>query len=286
MNYKLFFHKLYLAWLKRTKAKSNQKSRAVWMTKGYNNTPEVSFIIQSHNKSLEVCHIVSKLRNNQNSEIIVLDDGSTMEHSKRIMSELNGANEFVIHANDLFEIIMYDRAIRMANGKFIVLLQDDDNFPNLDWVDKGIHYMNRFPDMVILGGNGGHDFVLKEETKQGVGVPYSEKKGGEFRFVHHVDRAPMFINKDLFLDKIKHINYEFAPFQFDDCEMCLRAWLNGLKVGWFDAGFTSLSAGGMRIWNNTFLAEQCEINSRLLYDKFVGKIETIDALVDKSNEDL
>lgn len=287
MNIKLLFHKIYLALVKRSKSVGAKKTYATWKAKGYNNTPEVSFIIQSHNKSLEVKHIVSKLRNKSDAEIIVIDDGSSIRHTKELATYLSRANEFLIHANDLYENIMYDKAIRYSNGKYIILLQDDDDFINLEWVDKGLSYLKEHPKMVILGGNGGHDFIIDEVKKQGVGVPYKNiNSETNFRFVHHVDRAPMFIVRSLFLDKIFHIDFEFAPFQFDDCEMCLRAWLNDLQVGWFNAGFSSLSAGGMRIWNNSFSAAQCEKNSHLLYKKYAGQDKLIDCLVEKACKEL
>ena len=50
------------------------------------------------------------------------------------------------------------------------------------------------------------------------------------KFVHCVDRAPMWINKNLFMEKLHHIDYSFAPFMGDDQELCLRSWLNGLLV--------------------------------------------------------
>ena len=66
----------------------------------------------------------------------------------------------------------------------------------------------------------------------------------DFCFVPHVNRAPMWLNRSLFLEKLKHIDFDFAPFQFDDVELCLRTWLNGCQVGWYKTGFSSLSAGG------------------------------------------
>ena len=70
------------------------------------------------------------------------------------------------------------------------------------------------------------------------------------------------------MEKLKHIDFSFAPFQFDDIELCLRAWLEGYQVGWYQTEFSSLSAGGMRIWNNAFTAEQCRKNIQRLYELY------------------
>jgi len=285
MNLKLSLHRIYSSFLKKTGSRDNKKNRQAWFDKKYNHQPLISFIIQSHNKSQEVKHIVSKLGNVLNSEIIVIDDGSTKHHTKTISSCLHGANEFLIRANDLYEIVMYDRTIRFANGRYIALLQDDSDFDNLSWVDDAINYFSKYPDMVILGGRDGLDFEILSD---GVAhdVPYKNNFKKEFAFVHIVNRPPIWINKKLFDEKLKNIDFNFAPFQYDDCELCIRAWLNGLQVGWYNAGFKSLSAGGMRIWNTLFVQEQCLYNQKLLYDMYKDKKTILDKLVYDSNHKL
>ncbi|MCD8194093.1 MAG: glycosyltransferase family 2 protein [Tannerellaceae bacterium] len=240
---------------------NNKKSYATWKQKGYIHTPEISFIIQSHNKSREVIHIIEKLRAVKRAELIVIDDGSDPSHTKLLTQNLIHANEFLIRANDLYENIMYDKSIRFANGEFVALLQDDDDFTDLSWVDNAIKLLRKYDNMVILGGCGGFRFAVDEEKEKAISTPYTDKWEA-FSFVHHVNRAPMWINKSLFTGKLKGIDHSFAPFQYDDYELCLRAWLEGLTVGWYNAHFKSLSPGGMRIWNNSFTAEQCERNSR------------------------
>ena len=98
-------------------------------------------------------------------------------------------------------------------------------------------------------------------------------------------RAPMWINRELFMQHLHHIDFRFAPFQFDDYELCARTWLSGLQVGWYDAGFRSLTAGGMRLWNNALAKEQNERNGHLLYELYAGKKEEISRRVAESRED-
>lgn len=284
MKVKLFIEKIYWALAKRTKVKK-QKTYEDWLAKGYIHTPEISFIIQSHNKSHSVIHAVGQLRKYPNAEVIVMDDGSTPEHTKRLTRFLTGASEFLIRANDLYENVMYDKAIRFANGTYLVLLQDDDEITNLDWVDKALAYFKQYPDMVILGGFNGLNFTIYEKEKWGVAELYKDKdiSEKEFMFVHAVNRAPMFIHKPLYMKYLKHIEFSFAPFQCDDTELCLRAWLCGLKVGWYNAEFRSLMAGGMRIWNNEFTRTQEERNKRQLYDKYVTESDHITGLVKEAN---
>ena len=278
MAIKLYFHKILTSLQKRSNVNNNRKSYNLWLSKGYINKPLISFIIQSHNKSAEVKHIVSKLRAVQNSEIIVIDDGSEINHLTAISKYMLKANEFVIRANDLYENVMYDKAIRFSNGRFIALLQDDDDFDNLSWVDHAIAYFAAYPNMVILGGYEGFDFGVIG-TDEAHDIPYKEQLNKDFSFVHCVNRAPMWLNRHLFDEKLKHIDFDFAPFQYDDCELCLRAWINDLQVGWYNAGFKSLSSGGMRIWNTSFTNEQCIRNQKTLYHLYKHKKRIIDEKV-------
>ncbi len=265
----LLIEKIKLTLLKRSGLSQQKKSHATWVAKGYRKEPQVTFILQTHNKSLQICHILPKLRQYKDAEIIVIDDGSSWNHTQGLAKALTGANEFMLRANDLFENVTYDKAIRLANGKYLALMQDDDDFDDTKWVDQAVALFQQHPKMVILGGKEGLDIVFDDDKQKAHGGQHMEK--GTFGFVTSVNRAPMWINRGLFVQHLHHIDFQFAPFQFDDYELCIRAWLNDLQVGWYDAHFRSLTAGGMRLWNNAFTQEQSERNSKLLYQLYTDK---------------
>ena len=279
---RLLYEKIKAAILKRSK-QLPQKSYEAWLAKGYNDTPEVTVIIQSHNKSLQVCHILPKLRQYKNLEIVVVDDGSSLEHTERLAKALTGANEFLVRANDLYENRTYDKAIRFANGRYIALLQDDDDFDGAAWMTAAVGYFRKYPQMAILGGKWALHLETDENRKWAHGTSHSTE-GKDFVFTASVNRAPMWINRELFEAHLHHIDATFAPFQYDDDELCLRAWLSGLQVGWYNAGFRSLSAGGMRLWNNQFSKEQMERNGKLLYKMYADRLEEVERLVSAANQ--
>lgn len=279
---KLLIEKIKLALQKRSGKVQKKKDHASWVAKGYRKAPKVTFVLQSHDKSLQICHMLPKLRQYEDAEIIVIDDGSKKEHTERLASALTGANEFLLRANDLFENVTYDKAIRMANGRYIALMQDDDDFDGIGWVEKAVRLFEQHPKMAILGGLGGLDIAFEADKLWAHGG--ASQTQGDFCFVTAVNRAPMWIHRELFMQHLHHINFRFAPFQFDDYELCARTWLSGLQVGWYDAHFRSLTAGGMRLWNNAFTKEQSERNGKLLYELYADKQEEIRRLVAESRK--
>ena len=147
---------------------------------------------------------------------------------------------------------------------------------------NAVRYFEKYPQLAILGGKDGLDIGFKHDTQ----IAHGGQKASadkEFQFVVSVNRAPMWLNKELFCRHLHHIDFSFAPFQFDDYELCARAWMNDLQVGWYDAKFKSLSVGGMRLWNGSFTQEQTQRNGKRLYALYVNKIDEIHKKVEASN---
>lgn len=282
MSLSLFIDNLKRSLQKRTKITQNSKSYSGWQSRGYINAPRASIIFESHNKSLQIIHLVEKLRQySSDIEIIVIDDGSDLSHTQALAKYLTRGNEFLVRANDLYENVMYDRTIRLANSNYVALLQDDDDFDDFTWIDRAIELMQSHPKLAILGGMDAMDVVFDDDTHRGHGGPFPH--GEEFCFAPTVNRAPMWINRQLFLQYIGHIDFDYAPFQYDDYEMCLRAWLQGVQVGWYKVNVKSLTVGGMRLWNNAFTQEQCLRNGPRLYDTYKTRIDEIHTLVQQAN---
>ena len=277
---KLLIEKIKLALQKRSGSAQQKKTHASWVAKGYRKEPTVTFILQSHDKSLQICHVLPKLRQYEDAVIIVIDDGSKPEHTQRLTATLTRANEFLLRANDLFENVTYDKAIRLANGRYIALMQDDDDFEGISWVERAVSLFGQHPKMAILGGKGGLDIAFEDDKQWAHGG--ASMAQGDFTFVTAFNRAPMWIHRELFRQHLHHIDFRFAPFQFDDYELCARTWLSGLQVGWYDAGFYSLTAGGMRLWNNDFTSEQSQRNGQLLYQLYAERREKLRQLVNQA----
>ena len=247
----------------------------------------VSVVIPVYNSEKTIISVIesvlSQTAKEKILEIIIIDDGSDISHTQALAEALTGANEFLLRANDLYENVTYDKAIRFANGRYIALLQDDDDFDDTTWIDNAVRYMDMYPQLAILGGKDGLDIAFEHDKQIAHGGKKAETDK-DFQFVVSVNRAPMWLNKELFCRHLRHIDFSFAPFQFDDYELCARAWLQGLQVGWYDAKFKSLSVGGMRLWNGSFTQEQTQRNGKRLYAMYADKIDEIHKKVDACNE--
>ena len=64
--------------------------------------------------------------------------------------------------------------------------------------------------MQILGGKSGLELEFVAERQWAHGG--SSQAVGDFCFVTAVNRAPMWLNRNLFKRHLRHINFNFAPF--------------------------------------------------------------------------
>ncbi|MDJ1175408.1 glycosyltransferase family A protein [Roseofilum capinflatum] len=270
----------------------------------------MSIIVQFFNNRQNIDSIIKSLRLTTAEEIIVIDDGSIDGSYQDWLKHLDRPNDFLLRCNDLFEVRTYDRAISMARGEFVCLLQDDDMLPdNNKWIEDALTLFEIYPDLIMLGGRDGIDTMMaepndsyEEQEYRQIGniieCPglhklriyskpcYREPVSGiPFMFTMSVNRAPTFLRRTEFL-KIGGINQKYAPFQFDDDEAGIRAWLSGYKVGFYACPFIrGFEVGGMSLYNRNKIKEQSVINIKQLYRDYCEHIANghLQNLVDTAN---
>ncbi len=223
--------------------------------------PRLTAIVQSFNHAGNIANISSSLLHASDvEEIIVCEDGSSDGSLNRWASILRGPRQFIIRSNNLHELRAYNRALRVSDGDYVLLLQDDDLLPPTDeWIRNAFQIMEAYPDLGILGGyigqlwnhdNGYKGFEYGEQVSTHGGVrsgntkkiPYTDPHTGlPFMFVECAWIAPIFIRREL-IQKAGGLNLEIAkrgePGVWQDCVYCLEAWVNGFSVGVFSAPFT------------------------------------------------
>lgn len=259
----------------------------------YTDNPRLSIIVQFFNKKHNIKKLIERLRITSAEEFIIIDDGSADGSYEEWLKYLDRPNDFLLRCNDIFEVRTYDRAMRMAKGEFVCLLQDDDFPPaNNDWIDKALTLFQVFPDLLILGGRDGLDLMMpdpvespEEQNYRQIGdiiecpglrklkihssTRYLEPTSNiDFMFTMVVNRAPTFIRRKEFLE-IGGINQNYAPFQFDDDDACVRAWLAGYKVGLYSPSFDrGFDVGGMSLFNSEQRKVQSIVNAKRFYKEY------------------
>lgn len=217
----------------------------------YNPQPRVGAILQHFNKKNNIRSVYNALSASGIDEIIFIDDGSVDGSFEEFVSLARGKNEFVIRANDLFEVRTYDRAISFCRAEYIILLQDDDLPPaNPSWVSDALEYFAKDPLLGIIGGRSAIKLRVDSSTDTGLAYESIELSAGEpLLYVEVVNRAPMILRKSAW-QQLEGIDQAFAPFQCDDVDMCLKAWKAGMRVGLMHTDFIrDIGVGGMRLFN-------------------------------------
>jgi glycosyltransferase involved in cell wall biosynthesis len=240
---------------------ARHKSKRLLRADSYTPTPRLSLLIQSFNHRRNIPDIVAGLRRTSAQEIIVCEDGS-IDGSLSVWTKLlDRPNDFVIRSNDLHELRAYDRAMTLARGEIICLMQDDDIPPaSPAWLEKSLGLFDRFPDLVMVGGwigfrsleacreaSDAHPYVPGDIIDVYSRPEFTTDDGLPFMFVPGINIGPVFIRRERFIE-MGGFDFSYSPVGWPaihfDIEMALRVWMKGGQVGWFPMDFHGRGDGG------------------------------------------
>lgn len=238
-----------------------KKRRQAAQPQRFRDNPTVSLVVQSFNHRGNVQRIVERLRMTSAEEFIVCEDGSVDGSEREWHRLLTRPNDFVVLSNDLHEIRTYNRAVDLARGEFVVLLQDDDIPPaSPDWLDTAIALFRFDPDLAVVGcWNGWHLDFDSESIGTPVGpglsvaaegVPIVTEAPGinaPFAYVDAVGIGPLFVRRSSFLELGGFdlgLSRPGEPGIWLDFELCLRAWTQGGRVAVFASEPFERNVGG------------------------------------------
>ncbi len=266
------------------------KRKLAGLSESFQGYPETAFVFQSFNKSSNVPAILKPVLEKKLKNIIFFADGCIDRSAHRAHRLLSGRQHYVVQSNDTHEISNYRLAAQMARAmgcRQAVLLQDDDIYSSdlFDWVDRASAIMNQDNSIVIVGGNGGVNFVpagcrmaddglttarfemWRDGRRRGFRLgKYQEMTFSPARpsedlsslsFVAVVNRAPQMVAIEASL-QLGFFPVELEPFQYDDHYNCLQAWVSGHKVLHLPTPSRrgNIGEGGMRLYNDVGLASR------------------------------
>lgn len=247
-----------------------------WGSRGYIFEPKTSFILHVHNMPNAAIETINHLRRFKDSEIIILDDGSTIGNAMPILNHLGGVNEFFIHSNDLFDVVMFNRAIGFARGKYVSIIQDDDDYSGTAWVTNAIQFLDNDPLMAMLGGR--ECVRLHKDGK------VDRSRDGIFKYAQIVNAAPLWVNRDLFLS-IGGFDLDFAPMLWHEGSFCIKAWRSGFHVGWYSSGVKMCSRNTDERRKEKFaISHEARIkNLELMLRHWGDDLDLVQSMADKEN---
>ncbi len=199
----------------------------------------VAIIISTYNQE-ELLKItlnsVLKKTNYKNYKIFVMDDSGKGEIAKNIKKEFKKVT-LIVNENNLgfskSNNIGIKRAIEKYNPDYLLLLNDDTEVVQRDWLKKMIEVGESDENIGILGGK----IIYPDGSLQNIGgylrkweivKELDENKKDVFE-VDHVMGAFMLVKKRV-VDKIGMLDENYSPYLLEDTDYCLNAKRNGFKI--------------------------------------------------------
>lgn len=251
-------------------------------------------------------------------ELIVCEDGSVDGSLSAWDDRLTRRNDFIVRSNDLHEIRAYTRAIQLARGEFVCLLQDDDQPPvDPGWVEASLALFEAHPNMATLCGQsawGLQDVVpgytyeppddndaigaIDDWLHDGGGfadehpeeVPTVDPATGRpFVFTPCISVGPVFIRTTAFRE-LDGFDLAFSepgePGMGFEVDFALRCWEAGYEVGFTPMGFDRGAYGGTK----TYAQQDRDRARATAWEKLRGdhreRFDTISERVREANADL
>jgi len=117
--------------------------------------PTVSVVIATYNREKSLGKAIeSALRQSySNIEIIVVDDGST-DGTKKVVQfySTDSKISYIYQENKNCHVDAMNNGIKIAKGKYIAILDDDDFWCDEKKIEKQVNFLEKNKDHVLVGG--------------------------------------------------------------------------------------------------------------------------------------
>jgi glycosyltransferase involved in cell wall biosynthesis len=235
-------------------------------------------------------------------ELIVCEDGSIDGSLEEWTRRLTQPNDFLIRSNDLHEIRTYNRAIDLARGEIICLMQDDDRPPrDGNWLAEAADLFDQYPQLAIVGGWVGFMSYFADEYNAPWhptprSIPFENPKTGrQFMFVENVNIGPYLLRKSIFAE-LGGFDPMFsepgAPGICFESELCYRAWRHGYQVGLADLPVKAPMdngyplPGGTLLWGKPQRDRNEQLNKQRIIELHGDYLASVQARIGQANQTL
>ena len=236
-----------------------------------------SCILTIHNKEFligDVCSSLVKNLSDNTNQLIIVFDGCTDNSETIVKNILNNVTDMKIdyvYTDDVFETKANNAGLKIVDNDYVLLIQDDMVVNEKDFDIRMLKPFQTFNDVFAVTSFVAHNNIYNEKTGEINYIDIASKKDSLrdiFYAREYGNRGPLMYDYQDIL-KLNFLNEEFAPQQYDDMDISMRAFKLLNKVsGLFWIDYTSeLIWGTSRIKNQKLNQEQLKINSQKILEK-------------------
>lgn len=205
--------------------------------------PLVSIIIPSKDNTAMLFQCIDSIlqvTEYSNYEIVLVDNGSTVENKNKIEKYIEDKNVAYIYKPQKFNFsAMCNEGARNANGEFLLFLNDDTKVINSNWLNILVGHAS----LDYVGAVGAKLLYPNSDTIQHLGIhnlkigPSHALMGFSDRDIYYFGRnrmeynylavtaACMLVNKDKFFE-VKGFDENLA-IAYNDVDLCFKLYENG-----------------------------------------------------------
>jgi GT2 family glycosyltransferase len=230
-------------------------------------------------------HLVENTRSYPKWDLHIVYDGCT-DASRTAAQEV--LRDFPVpvyeyETPDVWEVKANNYGLTRAQGKYCVILQDDNFIYESGWLEKMLSWFEVHPKVGILGGLAGVNFFHLDSDPQGEGInrstlevhqrfdPAVNKDLRNYVFeVDAVMRGPIILRKEL-LEKYGYLDEIYAPLYNDDMDYCFRMRSLGYGVFCYPIDVVNESLTVAKYHDpakDTFWKKTAEKNQKIFYERW------------------
>lgn len=232
---------------------------------------KASIIILDFKKSKRVCENVKSIQAQVTDfpfEVVIVDNSCDLKNSEKLKT-LNKYSNVQVHTNK--ENVGYikgnNQGAKASNGEYLFIVNPDIIWPKKDILQKMINYMDKNPEIGILGPRQINDndnsiamtvrafpkfflqiarrTVLRKVPGIKNLVSYDEMKHLNYDKIQEVDwlQSSFWAIKKNLWDSFGGLNHDYLIFMSDP-DLCFKVWQKGYKVVYYPD--VTVKADGVR----------------------------------------
>ncbi len=246
--------------------------------------PTDSIILTVHNQENIIPQILKGIEDNTegNYELIVICDGCTDGSQDEVVKYLQDSeidNKTVVNTDDIFENRANNVGLKLAQGKYAIIVQDDQLIKEKGWNTRMHKPFEAFDDVFAVTARTAHNLILNPNSRHlgekvdrddcwcdildNVDIAEQRTMSRDvFAVRGSANRGPLMVNMDD-MRKLNYFDEEYAPQQLDDHDLMFRMRKKLNKVcGCYWIDFESDPSWGASRKDTTGFSEANPINAR------------------------